>query len=501
MSFVAIELETERILVVSARPTKRGGEIENAFEIAIGTDDDAAAAERLKSALSKHGLSRSDAVVVVSRSSVEMREVVVPPAPDEELPELVRFQARNEFASLNDNWLLDFVPLSQDATVPRKVLAAGISPELNQQITRITEGAGLKLKHIVLRPLAVVDLLGSKLAEGVYKLVVIPNGNQIDMGIVAGRHPVLMRTVRAPATTDSEQRSQGLLGEIKRTLASSSQALGDNRVSEIIFFGDANNYKTLAGNLKNSLDLDLDFVQPFQLVPVSRRLSLPEDVNRYAGLMGSVAGQPPLTPKIDFLNPRRIVEKTIDRSRIYLYGGIALAATLLAVLFGWWTLRTQASEIATLKQDLADAIELNKGDGTKRPGVEQIMGEVSKIDRWKIADVNWLDELYQYSNRFLTPDDAIVDSFDAAVRRNEARIIVRSRVAGVQKEEALIDALDSRPYQVTPTKSGTSDQDASYPMTFDFNLVLPDNRAELIKELDEKTATFLQHRNAGSRPE
>jgi hypothetical protein len=32
-------------------------------------------------------------------------------------------------------------------------------------------------------------------------------------------------------------------------------------------------------------------------------------------------------------------------------------------------------------------------------------------------------------------------------------------------------------------------------------LVLPDNRAELIKELDEKTATFLQQRNARSRAE
>ena len=431
-----------------------------------------------------------------------MREVVVPPAPDEELPDLVRFQARNEFASLNDSWLLDFIPLSKDATIPRNVLAAGISPELNQQITRIAEGAGLKLKHIVLRPLAVIDLLGSKLVEGVCKLVVIPNGDQIDLGIVAGRHPVLMRTVRIPTSSDPEQRAQSLLGEIKRTLASSSQVLGDRRVAEIVIFGEAANYKTLAGNLKNSLSVDLDFVDPFQLVRVSRKLNLPTDPNRYAGLMGSVAEQdPPLIPQIDFLNPRRTVVKTVDRNRIYLYGGIVLAATLLTVLFGWWTLRSQASEIAGLKQELADAVELNKGDGTKRPGVEQIMGEVSKIDSWKIADVNWLDELSQYSNRFLTPDDAIVDSFDAAVRRNEARIIVRSRVAGVQKEEALIAALDSRPYQVTPTKSGTSDQDASYPMTFDFNLVLPDNRAELIKELDEKTATFLQQRNARSRAE
>ena len=191
----------------------------------------------------------------------------------------------------------------------------------------------------------------------------------------------------------------------------------------------------------------------------------------------------------------------MDRTRIYLYGGIAVAATLLAILFGWWTLSSQANQIASLKQELADAVKLNKGDGTKRPSVEQIMGEVSKIDDWETSNVNWLDELYQYSNRFLTPDDAIVDSFIASVRRNEAVINVRSRVGGVEKEEALIDALDSRPYRVTPTKSGTSDQDASYPMTFDFNLVLPDSRGEIIEEVNQKTIDFLQRRNATSNTE
>ena len=495
MPLVAIELETERILVASARLTKRGSEIDHVFEVSIGNDDDAAAAEQLKTVLSEKGLSRSEAVVVVSRSSVEMREVVVPPAPDEELPDLVRFQARNEFATLNDSWLLDYVPLGKDSSVARNVLAAGISPELNRQITRIAEGAGLKLKQIVLRPLAAINLLNRQLDENTCKLVVNPNGEQIDMTIVNGFEPLMMRTVRIPASSSAEQRAQSLVGEIKRTLASSRQALGDRRIEEIVFFGDEAHYKTLSGNLRNKLDVSLEFVQPFQLMRISKSLDMPADANRFAGLMGSLVDHdPPISPQIDFLNPRRKIEKKIDRSRFYLYGGIALAATLLAFVFGWWTLRTQAIEIAGLEKDLADAIQLNKGD-SRRPGVEQIMGEVSKIDRWITSDVNWLDELYQYSNRFLTPDDAIVDSFDAAVRRNEATIIVRSRVGGVEKEEALIDALDSRPYLVTPTKSGTSDQDASYPMTFDFNLVLPDKRAEMIEELDKRTSDFLKQRN------
>ena len=49
---------------------------------------------------------------------------------------MVKFVAKNEFASLNDNWVLDFVRLSGDAHQPGKVLAAGLSPEHKTRIRK-----------------------------------------------------------------------------------------------------------------------------------------------------------------------------------------------------------------------------------------------------------------------------------------------------------------------------------------------------------------------------
>ncbi len=496
MSFVAIEFGDDRILVASLA-AGRQAKLQQAFSIPAGDELDEQLGQRLKSELSKHGLGRSDAIVVVSRSSAEMREVTVPPAPDEELPDMVRLLARNEFATLNDNWLLDFVPLGSDPTVQRTVLAAGISPELKKQVGNILEAAGLRVKHGVLRPFAAVNLLRSRLSDGKCRLIANPSDDQTDIVIVVGHEPIATRTVRIPSSHDEDQQARFICGEIKRTLASSHGSMGDRRVDEILFFGDPAKNKPFEEMLRDKLDLHVEFLDPFQLVDVSAGLTKPDNSARFAALIGSLVQQSAGLPfEIDFLNPRRPVTKETDRSRLLIYGGLAAATILLAVVFGWWTLRSQAQEIAELNTELQSAVNRNSGDGGKRPSVEQIMGEVTKIDQWKQADVNWLEELYQYSSRFLTPDDVIVDSFDAGLRRGEPRIIVRSRVAGVQKESALIDALDSRPYQVVPTKSGISEDDPSYPMSFDFNVLLTEDRSDVIDKVDEKTAQFLRERNS-----
>ena len=48
----------------------------------------------------------------------------MPPAPDNELPDLIRFQAMREFGAMQSDWPLDFIPLDSDPEQPRSVLAA-----------------------------------------------------------------------------------------------------------------------------------------------------------------------------------------------------------------------------------------------------------------------------------------------------------------------------------------------------------------------------------------
>lgn len=498
---IALELETDQILVASARATGRTTEFQHAFAIPIADNSDASIAESLKTQLAKLGLAKSEATIIVHRASVEIRELDLPPAPDNELPEMVRLIAKNEFASLNDNWLLDFVPLSSNPNLPRKVLATGLSPERHRQLNKIAEAAGLKIKHIILRPFASYDLIRSTLTGNQPRLIIDRYSQQADMIITAGSNVVATRTVRMPATDDTEQLNKTLLSEIKRTLASSRGSLGDQTVSEIIVLGDSDSDRQLSELLVEQLNLDVKVVRPFELLGVPAQFKLPADAARYSPLLGALTQQGTGDRHtIDYLNPRRPVIEKKDFSRTYLYGGIAAAAALLALLFCWWTLRSQAAELATLNQQLMEAVEKNKGD-KDNPSVEQTMGEIAKLDDWKLSDVNWLDEIYEYSERFLTPDDAIVDDFDVGVTRNgEPQIVVKGRAAGTSMESAIVESLNERPYaQVELGSSGQSFEDESYASIINLKLEPAVDRQATIRKLDETAMEFLKNQNTPRR--
>ena len=498
MAIVALQFEEDQILVASARITGTQAELSHLFAIPLdGKDIDAG--EALKAQLSTHGLTRSDTIVVVSRADAEMREIMIPPAPNNELPEMVRLIARSEFATLNENWSLDFVPLSDDESVQRTVLAMGISPDLQTQIDSVTEPSGLKIKHIVLRPYATIDLVKKKILDDQARLIVDPNGDTTDMTIVEGAKLLATRTVRIPSSYDANQRSESLLSEVRRTLASSRKMLGEKKVSSILMFAEEKENKPLAGNLKNHLDLEIEFLNPLTEAHATSALQTPEQIERYAALLGSLKQQgSPATHAIDFVNPRKTIVVKPDYSKWYLYGGLALAAMLLAMLTCWWVLSSQAKENRELDKKLTALKDKNNGVGGHQK-VDQVLGEIEKIDRWVQNDVNWLEELYQYTERALTPDDSIVDLFDAEAStrsKQPPRVVVKTRFSKIQKESELIESLNQRPFVVSYTRGGNDYGDEDYPNESTLNVGLVVDDTARLKQIDSMAVEFIKARNA-----
>ena len=498
MALVALQFEDDQILVASARVAGKRVEINHLFPVPI-VGDDAQLGESLKDELNKHGLTRADAIVVVSRANAEMREMIVPPAPNNELPDMVRFLARSEFASLNENWSLDFVPMSDDESKKRTVLAVGISPELQAQITKVVEPSGLKIKHIVMRPYASIDLIKDQSSADQIRLIIDPNGDTTDMTIVDGTKLLATRTVRIPMSYDANRRSDSLLSEVRRTLASSRKMLGQKKVSNVVMFGPAKENKPLEGNLKSHLELEMQFVDPLTHTKTASGLKQPQMIERYAALLGSLKQQGSSDPHvIDFVNPRRPVIVKKDYSKWYLYGGLALAALLLAMLSCWWVLSSQSKQNSNLQSQLNTLKAKNDGrDGS--PKVEQIVGEIEQIDKWKLAEVNWLEELYQYTQCSLTPDDAIVDLFDAEIGSRSdaaARVVVDTRLSAIKKGSQLIGSLGERPFVVKTTRDGYSDADETYPVELKLNAGLVVDDFEKLNQIDTMAREFIQARNA-----
>ncbi|MFT5300830.1 MAG: Tfp pilus assembly PilM family ATPase [Mariniblastus sp.] len=494
MALVALQFDENQILVAGARTSGKRLQVQSMFAVDL-TGDDSSAAESLKSKLTEHGLSRCDAIIVVSRADVEMRELTIPPAPDNEVPDMVRFMARNEFASLNESWALDYLPLTGGPNEPRNVLAIGISPELQQQQQAIATAAGLKVKHIVLRPFAIVDLIRSLLSDGGCRLLVDPNGDQTDLSIVDGASILTTRTVRIPRTKTADERATALLAEVRRTLASSQKTLGDRQVSQVLVIEDAESNKALEDNLQSQLKLETKFVDPLELASLSSSGKTPSDPHRYGGLLGSLNQENAASPHlIDFLNPRKPIVKQNDYSKAYLWGGVALAASLFAVVACWWVLSSQASAIAVLNTKLNDLKQKNAGEND-RPSVDTVLGEIEKIDNWKSSDINWLEELSEVSARSLTPDDTILDSVDAVAglsKNSNPRMIMAARIGTLEKEETLNDELEDR-YVVKSGRWVDTDSD-SYPYTSSFTLELKPNRIDRIKEIDQKALEFIKAR-------
>ena len=511
MSFLSIEFCKDQMLVAASKSANRRSQLTDVVEIPLKPDATAEeAGELLKELVSSKNWSRHEAIVVVSRSKSELREMTVPPAPDNELPDMVRFKARADFASLNDNWLLDYVALNHDENAQRKVLASAIAPQVAKHAKTVVETAGLKLKQLVLRPYATIDLLRKRFSDNEFRLVIDPNSESIDMSVVRGPNIVATRTVRIPTSYDDNGRANQLISEVRRTLASTKRSMSGGKVSEVVLCDDPEKNKLLKGDLTKRLDLPVSFVDPFAESPISLA-SLAKQSTKpylYTSVIGSLSQAATGTrPEIDFLNPRRPIEKKANKERYYLYGGIAALAVLLCLIFGWWTLSSQASQIEQLTTDLIKAKAENEGDGLT-PSVDETIAVVGQIDNWKKADINWLDELEEVSKRYLTADDTIVSKFNAAVKRDQPTIEMKGRVSNTEKEKELVakltkvemvDEIEYQRYTIDDSGFGVAADDKDYPMTFSHLMSFTEDE-KFLWRMNQRANKFLDAQSNGVTP-
>lgn len=496
MAFVAIEISEDQLLVAIAQKSGLRCRVGDVLKLDVSETTDEEAGEALKEKLSSLGGAKSDAIAIVSRSLAEIRELTVPPAPDNELPEMIRFQARNEFASLNDQWKLDYVTLTDDPTEPRKVLAAAISPDLETKIQTICQYAGLKLKRIVLRPFATLDLLNPHLTGDALSLIVDQNADSTDMSIVKGDMLFSTRTVRVPKSLTAEQSSNQLITEVRRTVASHKSSADGDSINNIVVSGQEAQHRHLKGDLEGKLGLAVTFLDPFDLVDIENRPDKDSDVDsaRFASLLGAleteISGEP---PRLDFANVRKTEEIKTDYSKLYFYGALAALVAFVGMFFAWLILRSQANQIEIAERNLVEAVKNNQGN-SRIPPVEQQLKEVQLIDQWKMEDINWLTELSSFSTGYLLPDDVIADSFTASVQRDGTpKIILNGRIVeDLAKTDQLVKALSARPYKVETIDSGTvaPDQESEYPSTFEYHLKLPDSALTNLNMLNRQASQF-----------
>jgi len=393
--------------------TRRGDRVvfEQAFSVALGSGPAEPAAEadvggRIAAAMAARGVGRLDTLVAIGRSSIELRQLSVPPGPDEELPLLVRFQAMREFNALDEDWLLDFVPIDDEPGQPRTVLAAAIGPELVGQIEGTCRTAGLKPERLILRPCAASSLLcrATAAARMQVRLLVDLLDQEADLTVMIDRKVIFLRTARLPGDPLSDpEATAALLAQIRRTMAAVQNRLEGRRVACIVLCGTGPEHAALARRLHDELTIPADLFDPFEGLSLGTELgrALPDHPGRFAPLLGMLLDEmEQVPPAVDFLHPRRSPEPPSPRKKYLLAGAAAALVVVLFFAYRFWR-----------RVDLAHDVQEKKGQleqlDKELAILEKKAKAVGEIEKWMATDVVWLDELRRMAD-LLPPAKEVV---------------------------------------------------------------------------------------------
>lgn len=454
---LALEWDPKEARVVIARTRGNVVGVEQALSIPLpqregATPSEAEVGPALAKALAEFGVARTESLVAVGRSSIELKFLSTPPAPPEELPDLVRFQALRQFTSLGDDWPLDFVPLSPSSDGGSNVLAAAIAPELVEQIRHTATAANLHLKRLVLRPFAAASLLKAEAADGKCRMVVDLLKDDADLTVLIGEQVIFPRTVRLPATDDAEVLARALLGEGRRTIIAAQNQLGGRRVEEVVIFGDGLHHSTVKQVLEKDLSMPVKLADPFDHVEWAEgsRGRKPEFPGTFAPLLGMLLEEAAGTaPEIDFLHPRKKPPPP-SQKRTLIAAAAAIAAVVLIGLVGvWWQLASLDAQISALQKQRANQEKLAKQGAKPREDVARIQS------RFTQSDVTWLDELAIISQKFPAHDALLVEDL---VANYEPKGGGKLTVSGLVDQDGRIREMEDKVRDQSHSASSTGAQ-------------------------------------------
>lgn len=392
---LALEWDDREIRAVLASPQGSDLYVEQIQRIPVNRSGDSGPTARdfttaLSTAVSDYGWRKLRTLVAVGRSSCELKELSLPPVPDDELPDLVRFQAMREFNNLSENSPFDYILVPGDPEQPRTVLAAALAPATHKAIGEIVSGAGLQLDQIVLRPCAAATLVNDRLPETFQvRLFVDVLATEIDLTVLAGTTPELMRTARLGGEHSGSDAQRTILNEIRRTLAAASNSLHGRRIDKIVLCGDGPYQTQLAEMLERELKLSIVLFDPLDKMSLSARLkdNLPAEHSHFAPHLGLLLGATGnRAPLLDFEHPHRKPEVP-DQKRTYSLAGALAVVVMLAL--GYWVM----SGLWSIDEQIVSTNQQIQTLSNQKKAQEDIHKQNLQIEGWLASDLPIVHEL------------------------------------------------------------------------------------------------------------
>jgi hypothetical protein len=407
---LALKLQSDVAMAVIVR--NGGGQIavEVARRIALPEGNDANASGRaIAAALAEWHVGRLPTVVAVPRSELSVQTYDLPPAPAEDLPDLVHLQAQRDLPLSDDGEGFDYLPLAGNEDHTHRVMAAGLSPYAWKQLRETCDAADLTVQRVVPEPLGWPEL-GRRALEGGDGA----DAHTVFAAIIERRAVVwasedgalrLIRTVWLSDSDSAEDDVAVLAGELRRTLLSLAQSPDGRRTPiKCAYIGE--NAEQVAGELSATLSKPVQAASLQRVVDVSAATPAEAplvEVAPLAALAASLAEH--RAAPIDLLHPRR---RPAPPSRARTYALAGAAAALLLALVAWKAYRNMQEpiEAAALARAQREALT---------PVMEELAGDETKaaaVRRWVDESTNFLTE-FDYLSQHLRPEPLESDKFKA----------------------------------------------------------------------------------------
>ncbi len=435
--------------------------------------DREAAAEWLKEKLTELGASSKHARLLLPRESVVLKRLEFPDVPDEELPDMVRFQAATKSALPLDQVLLDFLPLpKREGVEGRDVLMATVRRKVADAARTVLSAAGVEPVGLGVSSTALAELtlrlVQEEGADAEQAAAVLVRERDRCEVLVTEKRSLLFSHAAGMSVAASVQ---SVVSELKRVQVLLQERYPAFRFESVWLLQEAEEPALLAKLQSEfdcparTVDLEKSAVVEFREQPEERR-----SVTRFAALVGQLwSGEDARVPSVDFLHPReRPPERDQTKPRV-----IAAAVGAVVFLVGLFALR--AWQVRTLDQNIQILQAQQKKLESELKEMKPELEDAEKVAEWVERRVNSLDVLKDLAETLNGTERYYVTRL--VIDQSSGRTRATVQANGVAKDRRDVESLYAAlmkgdRYEVQPKEMLRNSQDADYPVRFELEAEL-----------------------------
>lgn len=476
--FVVLQWERRRLCGIVAQADGASVQIERGFTHVWPDEFDplhspGQAAIQLRTKLASLASPSQKVIVCLSREDVILRHLDVPDVADEELPDLVRYQAAARSTTPLDQLLLDFLPLpKQPGHEGRPVLAITAPRPMVQGIQTVLRDAGLEPAEITFSSIGLAEFTAQvdrQRSDRVRHaaLAVHQDGGRIEFVILSENRMVYAHAARL-AGDDAAASVSGLLAEVSRTIVAAQRLHPQLKLHHAYVSGNGEETAGLASSLSERLGVPAELMESKQIpsVKISQR-DVMENLPTTPILVGlALAETNRLTPPCDFLHPRQPPPK-INLRKLQLAVGAAAALLISTFVFGGteWARSSLQRQIQALDNEEKELqIKIT-------PGMADL-NAAKLIDQWQAGNLQQIELLSALEDLMEGTDRMYLSQYTYTVGGNEtigglqAVGNAKSRDDITQFQQRLVD---TKQYRIQARQLAQLSNDDEYPNRFELH--------------------------------